>query len=107
MGIGNGDACSTPGTCSGRVCGLADTGTRDCTCTTTWDCTSCAWPEPIAEVAQQPTSELPACATDVADNVACTTKGDRCTQGDEVCACWLEDSNGFIWDCDKPPSFWE
>jgi hypothetical protein len=106
-GIGNGDACTTPGTCSGRVCGLADTGTRDCTCTTTWDCSSCAWSDPIPEVARAPTEPLAACDAAIADEVPCDTRGDRCQQSDEVCACWLEDEGVLVWDCDSAPSFWE
>lgn len=115
QGISNGAECTTEGTCAPRSCGLADTGLRTCTCgagdaectaTTCWDCSSCSWTEPYPEVAVPPETPLAACASDVADEVACTTRGDRCMQGDEVCACWLEEDSGPIWDCDKPPSFW-
>lgn len=105
-GIGNGDACTTPGTCSGRVCGLADTGTRDCTCMDTWDCTSCAWSDPPPALVQQPAEPLTACDAAVADKVACETVGDLCEQSDEVCVCF-DDDGEVIWDCDKAPSFWQ
>ncbi len=117
QGISNGAECTTEGTCAPRACGLADTGSRTCSCAvgddecttaTCWDCTSCAWQEPYPDIVVPPESALAACDAGVADEVACTTMGDRCMQGEEVCACWLEDDagTGYIWDCDKPPSFW-
>lgn len=106
-GISNGSECATEGVCAPRACGLADTGTRTCTCAGgLWDCTSCAWTEPYDAVAEPPTEPLPAC-TDQADDVPCETSGDRCDAGDEVCACWIEEADGLIWDCDSPPSFWD
>lgn len=113
-GISNGADCTTEGTCAPRSCGLADTGSRTCTCGAgtdctsgiCWDCTSCAWTEPYPEVVVPPEAELPACDVSVAEQVECTTKGERCMQGEEVCACWLEEDAVLIWDCDKPPSFW-
>lgn len=115
QGISNGAECASEGTCAPRSCGLADTGTRTCGCgpgdaectsTTCWDCTSCSWTEPYPEVAIPPETPLTACASDVADEVACSTRAERCLQGEEVCACWLEDDAGLIWDCDSTPSFW-
>jgi hypothetical protein len=53
-----------------------------------------------------PETPLPACDAAVADEVECATKGERCMQGEEVCACWIEEDAVTIWDCDDPPSFW-
>jgi hypothetical protein len=107
-GISTGSACETEGACAPRACGLADTGTRTCSCAgAIWDCTSCAWAEPYPPVVEPPTEPLPACAGTEADEVPCDTSGDRCDTGDEVCACWLEDDGQLIWDCDSPPSFWD
>jgi hypothetical protein len=107
-GISNGSSCNVEGTCSPRVCGLADTGTRDCACSGgVWDCTSCAWTQPYPSVAEPPTSPLPACTGVEADNEPCSSRGARCDDGDEVCACWLEDAGQLVWDCDDPPPFWD
>lgn len=115
MGIGNGDPCLLVGTCAGRVCGLADTGSRDCVCglDNIWNCTSCAFPMGPG----QPSILIPPGVGDagalracegVVQNAVCTPRGDRCLAADgDVCACWIEeDPEVYSWDCDNPPSFW-
>jgi hypothetical protein len=108
-GISRDAACSTPGTCSGLSCGLADTGSRVCTCETTWDCTSCEFPTgaDAPSILVPPTDDAPIAECDAATVVEedpCTTMGERCMMGEEVCACWAVDSDGAtIWDCDDPP----
>lgn len=107
-GIGDGDACPTPGVCPGRPCGIADTGSRDCTCTAglVWDCSSCAWTMPYDPLIEPPAAALPACSTAAVDAAACTPATDmRCMQGAELCVCY-DDDGTTVWDCDDPPSFW-
>lgn len=44
----------------------------------------------------------------VVEKESCANMGERCSLSDEVCACWLTDSDGVtIWDCDDAPSFWD
>lgn len=108
-GIKKDMACSTPGTCSNLLCGLADTGSRVCTCDTTWTCTSCEFPTgPDApSILTEPTADAPLVECDTAtviEEEPCATMGERCALGEDVCACWLTDSDGAtIWDCDSPP----
>jgi hypothetical protein len=49
----------------------------------------------------------PVCGTQ-ADGQPCTEQGAICDNapGGEVCACWPDDENQLIWDCDRPPSTW-
>jgi hypothetical protein len=111
MGISNDAACSTPGVCTDLSCGLADIGSRMCTCTTVWDCTSCAFPSgPDAPSIVNPPDTLMECAATIEDGVACSTtgavQGDICQSANdatEVCACWPDDEAMLIWDCDDPP----
>jgi hypothetical protein len=87
----------------GLVCGLADSGRRDCNCATNWSCTSCDFTgSPFATAPVSPTT----CTTE-ADNAACTTENAVCTGApdDEVCACYSDDESMLIWDCDDAP--WE
>ncbi len=112
-GIGNGDACETLGTCSNLSCGLADTGSRVCTCNATWDCTSCAFPmgddQPV--IIAPPTADDPIADCDpetVVEKEVCPAMGDRCVMNDEICACWVTNSDDeLVWDCDDAPSFWD
>ncbi len=112
-GIGNGDACETPGTCSNLSCGLADTGSRVCTCNATWDCTSCAFPmgddQPV--IIAPPTADDPIADCEpetVVEKEVCPAMGDRCVLNDEICACWVTNSDDeLVWDCDDAPSFWD
>lgn len=113
-GISSDDPCQFVGSCAGRVCGLADLGTRDCTCTLAkvWDCTSCAFPmgpnQPSVLIppGTGDAGALRTCEVGVAREVTCSPMGDRCQQGEDVCACWVIDDGMNVWDCDNPPSFW-
>jgi hypothetical protein len=112
-GISNGQACLFTGTCSNRVCGLADLGSRNCVCSGgTWDCTSCAFPmgpnQPSVLVppGTGDAGALRTCEVGVARNVTCSPMGDRCEQGEDVCACWVVDDGMNVWDCDNRPNFW-
>jgi hypothetical protein len=101
-------ACTAEGvSCPNLACGLADSGTRNCNCATTWMCTACDFTN--SPFKTKP-ADAPNCTAGVeADKVACTGKeGQVCLNaaGGEVCACWPDDEGALIWDCDKPPSSW-
>lgn len=91
--------------CMDLVCGLADSGTRDCSCATNWTCTSCDYTGSWTEM--MPTDVMP-CPEGVADEVTCTTDHVICgpQPNGEYCACWMSPSDGQSWDCDDPPSSW-
>jgi hypothetical protein len=112
QGIGKGDACTMDGQmCLDLVCGLADSGTRDCNCadsgtgTTTWNCTSCDFTN--SPFATRP-ADIGTCdaAVHIQDN-PCTVENEVCENapGGEACACYRDDEDMLIWDCDDPP--WE
>jgi hypothetical protein len=100
-----GTRCPEGATCASLVCGLADAGSRSCTCmSNAWSCTPCdftgSWLETFHEVDD--------CPPDVADEVPCTAEHVLCgplTNG-EVCACWNSPSDGQSWDCDEAPPTW-
>lgn len=113
-GIRGDAACPLIGTCAGRACGIADTGTRDCVCGTemTWSCQSCTFPmgadQPSILVPPAAGTDLDPCGADVVEDTPCANMGDRCGAADgDMCACWLTDDEGVtIWDCDSRPNFW-
>ena len=89
--------------CPGLVCGLADSGSRECNCTGgIWVCTSCSF---VGTPYENPPDPAPAACTTQTDGAACTTVGELCTgaPGDEVCACYVDDEGASIWDCDDIP----
>jgi hypothetical protein len=98
-------ACTLPDkACPNLVCGIADSGRRECNCSTTWTCTPC-------DYTNSPFKDKPpnivACATGTADEVSCTTLNEVCGPvGTEYCACYQHPLEGLIWDCDSPPSTW-
>ena len=103
-GISGGAACPIDmKMCPGMACGIADSGRRDCNCATNWTCTSCDYTN--SPFKDKP-ADIPAC-TDAADEVPCTTQNQVCGPvGTEYCACYLDATDGLIWDCDKPPTSW-
>jgi hypothetical protein len=105
-GIKTGMACMPEGqACPDLACGLADSGTRACSCETTWMCSSC-------DFTNSPFKDKPAditTCTNQADKLDCTgMEGAVCegAAGGEVCACYLDDEGAPIWDCDKAPTTW-
>jgi hypothetical protein len=105
-GIKTGMACQNEGLlCSNLPCGLADTGCRQCLCSTTWSCTPCDYSSsPLKDQPIDPWT----CTEAVADKVACVVEWDVCVgaPSSEVCACYTDSEGALIWDCDKPPSSW-
>jgi hypothetical protein len=104
--IKTGMACMPEGqACPDLVCGLADSGTRACSCETTWMCSSC-------DFTNSPFKDKPAditTCTNQADKLDCTgMEGAVCegAAGGEVCACYADDEGALIWDCDKAPTTW-
>ena len=101
-GTSDGVACTAD--CTG-ICGLADLGTRTCTCVSNvFDCASCQFTggEPIL---QPPDAAPQPCADPPAEE----RKGTPCTQEEQgqfcdplterrICACW-----NLEWDCDATP----
>jgi hypothetical protein len=109
-GISRGEACPTEGhMCPGLKCGLADSGTRSCSCVgLLWECESCNFAGQWTEM-KPPTVEP--CPAGIADEIACTAEQDHLICGPdatsgEYCACWMSPSDGQSWDCDDPPSTW-
>jgi hypothetical protein len=105
-GIKTGMACMPEGqACPDLACGLADSGTRACSCEATWMCSSC-------DFTNSPFKDKPAditTCTNQADKLDCTgMEGAVCegAAGGEVCACYLDDEGAPIWDCDKAPTTW-
>jgi hypothetical protein len=93
--------------CPGLVCGLCDSGTRDCSCTGgVWTCSSCSF---VGSIFEMPPTSSTTCTSE-ADEVACTTIGAVCTgaAGMEVCGCCdpADFGDGQVWDCDSPPNTW-
>jgi hypothetical protein len=93
--------------CPNLVCGLADSGTRDCNCATTWMCTACDFTN--SRFMTKPEVIEP-CPSGVAKGVDCepSIDGTVCgplTDGD-YCACYVDPTDGQIWDCDSAPSSW-
>lgn len=128
-GIGTGETCDTMGVCDPRACGIADVGSRNCSCTDTlveidecdagmalpcWDCNSCQFPMDFVmyPFLEPPAATIEACAAETAQGMACTTQSARCVPADmseELCVCWYEDNDsakGLVWDCDDEPNFW-
>jgi hypothetical protein len=107
-GISRDAPCEVEGECPGLVCGLLDIGSRDCTCAGTWDCTSCAYPDPLPDILMPPEEPLEPCEG-VVEGSPCPTSGERCALSEEICACWDGFTSGagvMEWDCDDPPSVW-
>jgi hypothetical protein len=104
-GISTGKACTLADKqCPGMACGIADSGRRDCTCSSTWDCTPCDYTN--SPFKDRPTDILE-CPSNAGDEVTCTTLNSVCGPlGTEYCACYQDATDGLIWDCDKPPSSW-
>jgi hypothetical protein len=104
-GIRTNQPCALDGKmCPNLPCGLADSGRRQCSCATNWQCTSCdnsnSW------ISTPPCDILP-CPPEVADEVSCTSEHTVCGPvGSEYCACYRSPTDGLIWDCDSPPSSW-
>jgi hypothetical protein len=97
-------ACTTSGTtCADGLCGIADTGRRDCSCNGTWTCELCNYD--TSPFKCPPAGGLPACTTE-ADKAPCTTACSVCDKGSEICACYWDDEGALIWDCDGKPSTW-
>ena len=103
-GIKSNMACPIPDKmCPNLVCGLADSGTRECNCATNWTCSACNYDN--SPFKDKP-ADIPLCS-DAADEVACTTENSVCGPvGSEYCACYRHPVEGLIWDCDSPPSTW-
>jgi hypothetical protein len=119
-GTANAGPCTGTATCS-STCGLADMGSRTCTCNgATNACVRCAF-SPVAGGPLDPNTHpvpRPICGAAIADNVPCTTMGDFC-QCDpvssvgcmragvvttQVCLCWPAGSASALqWDCDNIP----
>jgi hypothetical protein len=104
-GIKSNGACTLEGkACPNLVCGLADSGRRECNCATTWSCTTCNYDN--SPFKDRP-ADIPACPTGVGDEVPCTELNAVCgPSGSEYCACYQDATDGLIWDCDSPPSSW-
>ena len=107
-GISRDMPCTMEGLqCPNLVCGLADSGTRDCNCATTWMCTSCDFTNsPFRDM--PPTIEP--CPTGVAPDVSCDPSINNTVCGPladgDYCACYMDAQDGQIWDCDGAPSSW-
>jgi len=103
-GIKSNGACTLAGkACPNLVCGIADSGRRECNCSTTWTCSACDYTN--SPFKDRP-ADIPMCS-DAADEVPCTTENSVCGPvGSEYCACYRHPVEGLIWDCDSPPSSW-
>ena len=104
-GIRSNMACSLEGkACPSLVCGLGDSGRRQCNCATTWTCTACDYSNsPFRDRC----AEIPLCPVDAADEVPCAVLNTVCGPvAGEYCACYQSPYDGLIWDCDNPPSTW-
>jgi hypothetical protein len=87
--------------CPCLPCGLADLGTRSCSCSAgIWSCSACQFPEGWRWPAN-----VPLC-TNQADKVACGAEGQACegAPAGEVCLCYRDSEGSLLWDCDKPPA---
>jgi len=104
-GIKSNGACTLMGkACPNLVCGLADSGRRECNCSTTWTCSACNYDNSPFKTPPDP---MPACPTEAADEVPCTAENLVCgPQAGEYCACYRDAIDGLIWDCDSAPSSW-
>jgi hypothetical protein len=88
------------------ICGLADSGTRECACHGgQFECTPCDFTNSPFRI---PPPEFYACPPGVGDEVPCSEDGTVCgpVEGGDYCACWLSPSDGQSWDCDDPPTSW-
>jgi len=105
-GIKSNQACVLEGkACPNLVCGLGDSGRRECNCATNWTCSACDYSS--SPFRARP-AFIPVCTPDVADEVPCTTENQLCGPvGPEYCACFSSCTDGLIWDCDNAPSTWE
>jgi len=104
-GIKSNMSCPIEGKmCPNLVCGLADSGTRECNCATNWTCTSCDYTN--SWVRDRP-ADIPACPAEATDEAPCLENMTVCGPvGSEYCACYTDATDGLIWDCDSPPSSW-
>jgi hypothetical protein len=104
-GIRSNMPCALEGKqCSNLACGLADSGRRTCACATNWQCVLCDFTN--SPFRDRP-AVIPQCPASAADEVACTQQNSVCGPvGAEYCACYLNPTDGLIWDCDSPPITW-
>jgi hypothetical protein len=100
-------ACSPTGTmCPDKLCGIADTGIRSCSCTDgLWKCVPCSFE---CSPFKNPPATVPACAGQT-KGATCqaSERGNVCSESaTRICACWEDDEGALIWDCDSRPSSW-
>jgi hypothetical protein len=114
-GIRSNMPCPTAGVCENLACGLADTGTRTCTCATTWMCSSCMFPmgadAPGIILPPAEGETIEPCEASIMDETPCDAAAamgnpvTRCRAANmEICACWMMEGMP-MYDCDDAP--WE
>jgi len=108
LGIRPDMPCALEGvTCGSLICGLADTGSRSCTCATEWTCDECDYTQ---SPFRAPPPTLFACPPEVMDDVPCSEAQIACgpLPNGEVCVCFWEPTcaSGLSWDCGPPPPGW-
>jgi hypothetical protein len=113
-GIKSNMACPIQGkACPNLVCGLGDTGRRECNCATNWTCTSCNFTGSV--IATKPATADTPCAAGVVSEAACAMGNDPASvcasteTAGEYCICAINPRNTAEapqWDCDEPPSSW-
>jgi hypothetical protein len=107
-GISNMGACTMDGLhCENLVCGLGDSGARECDCSGVWTCTACSWENTQFEWARAKPADITTCTGTEQDTVPCPTLDATCegAPNNEACVCILDDDEQ-VWDCDRPPGTW-